>query len=151
MKKKILLFIVVVLSFVLLFTSCKIDSEGDITSSPDGELDNEPPKQFDEIIMVESIELLNEDITINETSDGRLYAIVRQDEQGVSQYQIKYRVHPENATTKDVVFLIDPSNKVAKVSETGLVTFSGKGVARVIIMPCDGSDIGEVSLDLYSR
>ena len=151
MKKKIISLIMLLISFTLLLSSCKIEPGDENPALPDEELGYEPPKQYDEIIMVESIELLNEDITINEKSDGRPYAIVRQDEQGVRQYQIKYRVHPENATTKGVVFLIDPSSKVAKVSETGLVTFSGKGMARVIIMPCDGSDISEVSLDLYSR
>ena len=139
MKKKILLFLVAILSLALLLTSCKIDSDGDITSSPNGELDNEPPKQFDEVVFVEKIELLNTDIKTNDA--GEQYVLISPDDQGVRQYQIEYKVYPENATTKEVTFSCDSSFGTATVSETGLVVFEKIGAMNVYISPRDGSDI----------
>ena len=106
-------------------------------------------KTFDEVIYTESIEFLNEDIMT--ADDGTLYALAKKNEStGLWEYQIQCRVHPDNATNKEIVYSYDPQKGDATIDPTtGLVTFE-KGVVEITITPKDGTDIS-AKITLYAR
>ena len=94
-------------------------------------------KTFDEIVYVESIEILNEDVELDDT--GMPFAVVFPDANGVRQYQIKWRVHPDNATDDGVSFAYDSQNGNVTIDENGVVTFQTRGGVTVQIIAKDGS------------
>ena len=94
-------------------------------------------KTFEEIVYVSSIELLDENLKTND--QGEKYVVIYPDENGDRKYQIKYRVHPDNATDDGVIFAYDEENTFATVDENGLVTFTKKGAITVQIIAKDGS------------
>jgi hypothetical protein len=104
-------------------------------------------KTFDEIVYVESIELLDENLKVDD--QGVKYVVIRPDENGERKYQIKYRVHPDNATENGVTFAYDEQNTSVTVDETGVVTFAKKGVVTVQIIAKDGS--AKTSIKIISR
>ena len=104
-------------------------------------------KTFEEIVYVESIELLDENLKVNE--NGEKYVVIRPDENGERKYQIKYRVHPDNATEDGVTFAYDEQATYVTVDETGVVTFAKKGVVTVQIIAKDGS--AQTSIKIISR
>jgi hypothetical protein len=104
-------------------------------------------KTFDEIVYVESIELLDENLKVDD--QGVKYVVIRPDENGERKYQIKYRVHPDNATEDGVTFAYDEQNTSVTVDETGVVTFAKKGVVTVQIIAKDGS--AKTSIKIISR
>ena len=104
-------------------------------------------KTFEEIVYVESIELLDENLKVDE--NGEKYVVIRPDENGERKYQIKYRVHPDNATEDGVTFAYDEQNTSVTVDETGVVTFAKKGVVTVQIIAKDGS--AKTAIKIISR
>ena len=104
-------------------------------------------KTFDEIVYVESIELLDENLKVDD--QGVKYVVIRPDENGERKYQIKYRVHPDNATENGVTFAYDEQNTSVTVDETGVVTFAKEGVVTVQIIAKDGS--AKTSIKIISR
>lgn len=104
-------------------------------------------KTFEEIVYVESIELLDENLKVDD--QGVKYVVIRPDENGERKYQIKYRVHPDNATEDGVTFAYDEQNTSVTVDETGVVTFAKKGVVTVQIIAKDGS--AKTSIKIISR
>lgn len=104
-------------------------------------------KTFDEIVYVESIELLDENLKVDD--QGVKYVVIRPDENGERKYQIKYRVHPDNATENGVTFAYDEQNTSVTVDETGVVTFAKKGVVTVQIIAKDGS--AKTAIKIISR
>ena len=108
-------------------------------------------KTFDEIVYVESIELLEDDRYPFKTDEetGEKYVVIRPDDNGVRQYQIKYRVHPDNATDDGVTFAYDTQNTAVTIDENGVVTFARKGVVTVQIIANDGS--AQTSIKIVSR
>ena len=104
-------------------------------------------KTFDEIVYVESIELLDENLKVDD--QGVKYVVIRPDENGERKYQIKYRVHPDNATEDGVTFAYDEQNTSVTVDETGVVTFAKEGVVTVQIIAKDGS--AKTSIKIISR
>ena len=104
-------------------------------------------KTFDEIIYVESIELLDENLKTND--QGEKYVVIYPDDKGERKYQIKYRVHPDNATDDDVIFAYDEQNTFATVDENGVVTFTKKGAITVQIIAKDGS--AKTSITIYCK
>lgn len=56
-------------------------------------------------------------------------------------YQLLYKVEPINADNKDVEFIYDEENVVARVDRFGKVIFNASGVLVVYIKSTDGSDI----------
>ena len=95
-------------------------------------------KVFEEIIPVESIEILNEGLKYSELWGN--YVVIQADENGEWRYQIKYRVHPDEATNSEVKFTYDTQNQSATIDEFGVVTFTKPGMMKVILIPADGSD-----------
>ena len=104
-------------------------------------------KTFEEIVYVESIELLDENLKVDE--NGEKYVVIRPDENGERKYQIKYRVHPDNATDDGVTFAYDEQTTYVTVDETGVVTFAKKGVVTVQIIANDGS--AKTAIKIISR
>ena len=105
-------------------------------------------KVFDEIVYVESIEILEENLKIND--QGQQYVVIRPDENGVIQYQIKYRVHPDNATEDSVTFVYDNQNPNVSVDENGVVTFlEGGSAITVQVKAKDGS--ASASITIFAR
>ena len=94
-------------------------------------------KTFNEIVYVSSIELLDENLKTND--QGGKYVVIYPDDKGERKYQIKYRVHPDNATDDGVIFAYDEENAFATVDEKGVVTFKKKGAITVQLIANDGS------------
>ena len=94
-------------------------------------------KTFNEIVYVERIELLDENLKTDD--QGQKYVVIYPDENGERKYQIKYRVHPDNATENGVTFAYDKQNTSVTVDENGVVTFAKKGAITVQIIAKDGS------------
>jgi hypothetical protein len=111
-------------------------------------------KVFEEIVPVEKIEVLNS-YTYNGQSYPKFktetnpeteeivevpYFIIEPNVNGERVFQIECRVHPDNATNKQVMYSIDETAVGVSVSEDGLVRFEKSGGATVYITPADGSD-----------
>lgn len=104
---------------------------------------------FFEIVYAESIELLDENITTNKETGEHTVKIT----DGSYSYQIKYRVHPDNVTDNDVVFVYDEEKAEQlsiTVSEDGLVKFENqkRGTITVTIMTADGR--ASTTLKIYA-
>ena len=86
-------------------------------------------KVFEEVVYVESVELLNEGLLVPEfEADFDYYALVAPNEQGELRYQIKYRVHPDNATDQRVDFVLENASGDGEV--TG-VSVDANGVVKM--------------------
>ena len=106
---------------------------------------------FFEVVYTTDVELLNEDIKVSEA--GEKYVVIRPDANGEYVYQIRYRVHPDNATNSDVKFVYDheQAEKLSiTVSDEGVVKFTRKGVITVQILAQDGSG-ASATLKLIAR
>lgn len=92
-----------------------------------------------DIIPVERIEITNKPYEENEAF-GK-YVIIHPDDEGKAQYQINYEIYPKNATTDTVYYSIEakPAACATIDKETGLVTFSEAGMAKVFVIADDGS------------
>ena len=97
------------------------------------------PKVFEEVIPVERVEIINQEMAVHSTF-GR-YVTITPDAKGRMQYQLEYKVYPENATTKTVTFKIEASPETcAFIDEnTGLLVFTGPGLVKVFVVADDGS------------
>ena len=104
-------------------------------------------KTFDEVVYVESIEIFDENMKISDT--GEQYVVIRPDANGVRQYQINYRVYPDNATDSSVSYAYDTQNTNVSIDENGVVTFKKQGVVTVQIIANDGS--AKASIKILSR
>ena len=78
------------------------------------------------------------------------------DENKVARYQIKYRVHPDNATNQEVDFILTPMNSgdssvPATIDENGVVQFDRQGavIVSVIARDATGED-SEVSIAIMA-
>ena len=96
---------------------------------------------FNETVYVSDIRFTGEDFATD--SNGIKQIVLRPDENGVRQYQLKYTVGPENATDPTVSFNYDDKNGLVHVSETGLVTFQRSGVVIITVKPNDLSDCSD--------
>ena len=104
-------------------------------------------KTFDEVVYVESIEIFDEKMKVADT--GEQYVVIRPDANGVRQYQINYRVYPDNATDPGVTFAYDEQNTNVSIDENGVVTFKKSGVITVQVIANDGS--AKASIKILSR
>ena len=112
-------------------------------------------KVFEEIVYVSSIEFLNDDIqdAPEGIEDFDCYVVISPDENGNRKYQIEYRVFPDKATKKGVIFSYDEASAAVAgitVDEYGVVTFSGQGAITIQLIPEDGSDTASKRLAIFS-
>ncbi len=109
---------------------------------------------FNEIIPVSKIECINvtdDKINVSEENNVKIIKIkydkpANTETNEGTMVQLEWRVLPDNATTKDVKFVYDPSPRVTFATdeagrEVGLILFSGKVVLPVKIMSTDGSRV----------
>ena len=107
-------------------------------------------KVFEEIIPVESVEILNEGLKYDEKTWGK-YTTVYPDASGEWHYQIKYRVHPDNATNNEVDFnLAATPEGCATIDANGVVTFTKSGIAKVYVIATDGTN-AEAKVTIIAR
>ena len=95
-------------------------------------------QNFFEVVYTDGIELLGDEIKTNPETGEKSVQI----RDGSFAYQIKYRVHPDNATNRDVYFVYDQEKAEQlsiTVSEDGLVKFTKRGSITVTVMAADGS------------
>lgn len=112
-------------------------------------------KVFEEVVPVESVEILDENLKPgNENFD--FYTVIELDSEGKGRYQIKYRVHPDNATNQEVDFILTPMNSgdssvPATIDENGVVQFDRQGavIVSVIARDATGED-AEVSIAIMA-
>ena len=91
-------------------------------------------KTFNEIVYVEKVEIINENCNVD--SDGGKYVTVKDS----NQFQIEWRVYPDNASNIEVDFVYDTTNTKFSVDENGVVTCStGKGAITVHVVARDGT------------
>lgn len=95
-------------------------------------------KMFNEVVYVESIEILDDNLKENELF-GK-YAVIYPDENGEWKYQISYRVHPDNVTDTKVEFAYDKQTPGVTVDQNGIVTFTQPGSVMITLIPHDGSE-----------
>ena len=107
-------------------------------------------KTFNPIVYTTSVEILNDDGDVKTNSAGEKYVVIRPDDEGNRQYQILYRVHPDNATNHEVTFAYDNQNGTVSIDKNGVVTFQQKGVVTVHIIAKDGSG-ASAKLTIYAR
>lgn len=94
-------------------------------------------KVFNEIVYVSQVEIVDE--FANYTENGTKYVVLFPDEEGKREYQLKWNVSPDNATSKRVMFSYDKQKDFVSVDENGLVTFTSSGAITVTVMAQDGS------------
>ena len=87
-------------------------------------------KVFNEVIDVQSIELLNEGLKDSGDPEKGYYAIIQKNENGEWKYQIKYRVHPDNATNTKVDFSYNKNQTIATVCKFFSVRQARSRLAR---------------------
>lgn len=91
-------------------------------------------KTFNEIVYVEKVEIINENCNVD--PDGGKYVTVKDS----NQFQIEWRVYPDNASNIEVDFVYDTTNTKFSVDENGVVTCStGKGAITVHVVARDGT------------
>ena len=115
-------------------------------------------KVFEEVVYVESVELLNEGLLAPDfEADFDYYALVAPNEQGELRYQIKYRVHPDNATDQSVDFVLEDASgdgvqTTATVDKNGVVIMDSVGTAVIVtVIAKNGSgEKASVSVALFA-
>ena len=65
------------------------------------------PKVFEEVVPVERVEITNQEMAVH-SSFGR-YVTITPDSKGRMQYQLEYKIYPENASVKTVSYSIEAS------------------------------------------
>ena len=106
-------------------------------------------KTYNDVIYVESIEILNEYRTDSKT--GNKY-IVFDPEGEESSLQIDCRVRPDDASDKKIIYALAPDCTTATITEDGLLTFfaSTKPIsAKVYIYASQNTTISDEILVYY--
>lgn len=141
MKTKIISLILVASAMLLCASSCANGNAGTTTTRPlDKVLEMIKFNEYkEEIIPVERVEITNEDLDTS-TSFGK-YKVLYPNEDGKAEYQVNYKVYPENATKDNVYYAIQcqPADCAEIDKTTGKVTFTKFGSARVYVLADDGS------------
>lgn len=115
-------------------------------------------KVYNEIVNVSAVECINEDdeySTVTNKNDKKIIKVTYSNSTEkvhydgvnyVAKLQLKYRVYPDNATTKDVEFVYDTTNKDVvfykdeKGRENGLIFFKDETILGVKIKATDGKE-----------
>ena len=105
---------------------------------------------FNETIYVTKVECTNDDVKI--ASDGSKYVVIPfvDDVDNPTTYQIEWRVHPDDATTKFVSFVYNKEKTHVTVNEFGTVIFHKKGAITVQITSTDGT-VKSDSITIYAK
>ena len=101
---------------------------------------------YNYVIYVDEIEIIDENCFYKQ--DGTKYIFLYPDEEGKREYQIVWKLTPENATNSNVDFIYDYMNTNVTVDQNGLVSFSDIGTITVTVMANDGSGKSD-SISIY--
>ena len=110
---------------------------------------------YNQTIYTTGLEITNEldDVTckvseenkqcVKEDAKGVKYAIVYYDDDltNPTSFQISWRVHPDDASDKNVKFIYDVDSGVATVNSFGTVIFKKRGTVTITVSTCDGTNI----------
>ncbi len=96
---------------------------------------------FNTITYVTQVEIIDSNAKYN--SEGTKYIILSPDEEGKREYQLAWKVTPDNATNKAVTFDYDTSKDFVSIDENGLVTFTTPGVITVTVKAADGTSCSD--------
>ena len=103
---------------------------------------------FNTITYVTQVDIIDENA--NSNSDGMKYVSLSPDEEGKREYQLAWKVTPDNATNKSVSFDYDTSKAFVSIDENGLVTFAEPGVITVTVKATDGTSCSD-KIKIYFR
>ena len=106
-------------------------------------------KTFNEIIYVQQIEIIEENASFRQ--DGTKYIMLSDDENGKCEYQLKWKVTPENPTNAAVTFNYDKQKTYVTVDENGLVTFTDMGSITITITATDGTSVSDSIQLIYYK
>ena len=95
-------------------------------------------QSFNDIIYVSQIEIIEENASF--LADGTKYINLPVSEDGTCQYQLVWKVTPDNATNGDVSFIYDNQNTNVKIDENGLVTFTSPGYNDSVLITVKAKD-----------
>ncbi|MBE6532457.1 MAG: hypothetical protein E7676_02980 [Ruminococcaceae bacterium] len=98
-------------------------------------------KSFNEIIYVSQIEIIEKNASY--TASGVKYIVLSPDENGKREYQLVWKVTPEDANDTDVDFVYDTQKQHVSIDENGLVTFTASGSVDVTVMATDGTTVSD--------
>ena len=101
-------------------------------------------KVFEEVVPVESVEILNEGLEYSD-SQGK-YIVIKPDANGVYNFKIEYRVYPDEATNQEVDFAYEEREGVTVDKELGTVTFERPNMIKVRVIAKDGSNAEDTIL-----
>ena len=103
----------------------------------------------DKDVLITTIVLDGDELKVKD--DGTQYVTPQADEDGIWRYKINYHVYPENATDKDVDFVLVSATPFAEIDEeTGIVTLTKAGVATVLLKG-KGQSEASVTLEIWAR
>ena len=94
-------------------------------------------QSFNEIVYVSQVTIVEDNASYYPS--GAKYIMLTEGENGTAQYQIVWRVSPDDATNSAVTFDYDKENTCATVDENGLVTFTKQGAIAVTVTATDGT------------
>ena len=96
---------------------------------------------YHEVIYAQSIELTNEGLQdVLEEGQTIKGIILKKDANGERNFQIKYKLNPDNVSKPGVTFNYDKQKTFVNITDDGLVTFSKAGSITVTIKSTDGSN-----------
>jgi len=101
-------------------------------------------KQFNQVVYATSVKVINPtDKYATDPDTGeqiKTYFVYKDEDTGLRQFQIDWRIDPIETVTNKKVRFIYQSSPNYKISETGLVEFFGQDVITITIVPDDGSN-----------
>ncbi|MDD4276025.1 MAG: hypothetical protein PHO33_03510, partial [Clostridia bacterium] len=100
---------------------------------------------YNETLYVERIECINVEAEVrpNEKILSLYFAPVVEGEMNTNVVQLEWKVYPENATYRNVIFVYDETTTCGYVTDVGTVVFNRKGTIVVNITSTDGQNIRE--------
>ena len=98
-------------------------------------------QSFHPVIYAQSIELTNEGLQ-DVLEEGQMIKgiILKKDANGERNFQIKYKLTPDDVSKPGVTFNYDRQKTFVNITDDGLVTFSKAGSITVTIKSTDGSN-----------
>ena len=104
---------------------------------------------FNQVIYVSQVEIIEN--LASYRSDGSKYIMLSPDEEGNREYQIVWKVSPDDATNKEVSFDYDRTKTNVTVDNNGLVKFTAPGAVTVTVTAKDGAAKSDSILIVFAK
>ena len=95
-------------------------------------------KSFNEIVYVSQVEIIEPKASYR--PDGTKYLFLTTDENGNCQYQLNWKVTPDNVTNPDVSFVYDKQKTNISIDENGLISFTSLGYTDTVTVSVVAKD-----------